>query len=85
MCDAKSSSSIAKRQGINRPFLTWEQGDDINHDSVRVYLAGGEPFLIKSFSDSLNKITNMDCEIVINTNCTTLTVSYTHLTLPTKA
>ena len=59
MCDAKSSSSIAKRQGINRPFLTWDIDTNINPESVRVYLAGGEPFLIKSFSDRLNKITNM--------------------------
>jgi len=73
MCNAKASSSIAKRQGINRPFLTWDTDSNINPKSVKVYLAGGEPFLIKSFSDRLNKITNTDCEIVINTNCTTLT------------
>lgn len=73
MCSSKYSSSIADAQGIKNEFLSAELDIKINDSATDVYLAGGEPFLIKSFSRLLNSVTNKDCEIVINTNCTILT------------
>jgi hypothetical protein len=73
MCNPMSSSSIAERQGIKNEFLSSEIDVEISEQATDIYLAGGEPFLIKSFSRLLNKVTNKDCEIVINTNATMLT------------
>ena len=73
MCSATYSSSIAEAQGITNKFLSSELDIKINDSATDIYLAGGEPFLIKSFSRLLNNVTNKDCEIVINTNCTILT------------
>jgi len=73
MCSPKHSSSIALSQGIKNEFLSSELNITINDEATDVYLAGGEPFLIKSFSKLLKTITNKNCEIVINTNCTILT------------
>ena len=73
MCNSKYSSSIADAQGTKNDFLSSEVDIEISESATDIYLAGGEPFLIKSFSRLLNKITNKECEIVINTNCTILT------------
>lgn len=73
MCNPKYSSSIAEAQGIKNEFLNSEMDITINKEATDIYLAGGEPFLIKSFSRLLNSVTNKECEIVINTNCTILT------------
>ena len=73
MCNPKESSSIAIRRGIANDFLSSEIDIDINEQATDIYLAGGEPFLIKSFSRLLDKVVNKDCEIVINTNATILT------------
>ena len=74
MCNATNSSAIASRQGKVVTFLQHEpEIDNISPDAHRIYFAGGEPFLIKSFSKILNNLTNTDCEIVINTNATILT------------
>ena len=72
-CNPIFSSSIAKAQGKEIPFLQYEPELKINPAAERIYLAGGEPFLIKSFSRLLNDMTNKNCEILINTNVTTLT------------
>jgi sulfatase maturation enzyme AslB (radical SAM superfamily) len=73
MCDALHSSSIAERQSKEIIFLKSELDIKINKEAERIYLAGGEPFLIKSFSKLLNNISNKNCEIVVNTNATILT------------
>ena len=72
-CNATDSSMIALKQGTASPFLQYEPNLKINNFAKRIYFAGGEPFLIKSFSEILNKLQNKDCEIIINTNATTLT------------
>ena len=72
-CNADDSSSIALSQNKEVAFLKWEPSLEINSAAERVYLAGGEPFLIKSFAIVLSKIENKNCEIVINTNGTVLT------------
>ena len=73
MCSPKFSSSIADKLGIENKFLKSELNIEINKNATDIYLAGGEPFLIKSFSHLLNNISNEECEIVINTNGTILT------------
>lgn len=70
MCNETNSSSIAKKNNKDDPFLTYELDMDINPNAVRIYLAGGEPFLIKKFVTFLQRITNLDCEIIVNTNGT---------------
>ena len=72
MCNATESSSIALAQGKLVPFLQYEQEIDINKNTKRIYFAGGEPFLIKSYSRLLNSLDNTDCEIIINTNATVM-------------
>ena len=73
MCNPVDSSAIAQRQGRVFPFFQHEPDIEINPDAKRIYLAGGEPFMIKSFSRLLETIDNKECEIVINTNGTILT------------
>ncbi len=74
MCNSESSSSIAKAQGIDNPILNYEIEDfDINPEVRRIYFAGGEPFMIKSYVRLLERVTNLDCEVIVNTNCTILT------------
>ena len=70
MCDAEHSSSIAKLKKTPTEFLSYEPSIDINPNTFKLYLAGGEPFLIKKFIQFLDSITNLDCEIVVNTNGT---------------
>jgi organic radical activating enzyme len=73
MCGPDYSSAIAIKKNLDIKFLKSEPQIDINSEAVRIYLAGGEPFLIKSFSSLLHRVTNKNCEIVINTNATILT------------
>jgi sulfatase maturation enzyme AslB (radical SAM superfamily) len=73
MCGPKSSSTIAKNLGIDNEFLSYEPDVYINPKANYMYLAGGEPFLIKKFSALLNKIENTNCKVVINTNGTIVT------------
>lgn len=73
MCHPRDSSAIAIRQNQEVKFLSWEPEFNISNDAERVYLAGGEPFLIKSFSRALSTIKNTNCEIVVNTNATIIT------------
>jgi pyruvate-formate lyase-activating enzyme len=74
MCDATSSSEWARYLGQEEVYKTVEpESIEINPNVKRMYLAGGEPFMIKSFSRMLENIENKDCEIVINTNATILT------------
>jgi len=73
-CNAKSSSEWARFLGQEEIYKTIEPSDyKISNNAERIYLAGGEPFMIKSFSKMLAKLENKDCEIVINTNATILT------------
>jgi sulfatase maturation enzyme AslB (radical SAM superfamily) len=73
MCNPVDSSAIAQRQGKVVPFFQYESDLEITPDAKRIYFAGGEPFMIKSFSRLLETVENKDCEIVINTNGTILT------------
>lgn len=73
MCNYKESSSIAKKLGYNNSHLSYEPDIDINPDVRRIYLAGGEPFLIKKFVKYLEQVKNINCEIVVNTNGTIVT------------
>lgn len=73
-CNAKSSSEWARHIGEENVYKTVEpESISLSPNAKRIYLAGGEPFLIKSFSRMLETIENKDCEIVINTNATMLT------------
>jgi len=72
-CNATDSSMIALKQGKLLPFLQHEPNFKINPFAKRIYFAGGEPFLIKSFGQILDSLENTDCEIIVNTNATTLT------------
>ena len=72
MCNATESSSIALAQGKLIPFLQYEQKLDINKNTKRIYFAGGEPFLIKSYSYLLSSLNYTNCEIIINTNATVM-------------
>lgn len=75
MCNSDQSSSIAKSLGVNNSHLSYEADVDINPQSIKIYLAGGEPFLIKKFAELLTKVENSDCDITVNTNATTITQS----------
>ena len=73
MCTPVESSAIAQTQGRVYPFHQHEPEIKINPKAKRIYFAGGEPFMIKSFSRLLATVENLDCEILINTNGTILT------------
>lgn len=72
-CNPGSSSEWARHLGQENIYKTVEPNLNINPNAKRIYLAGGEPFMIKSFSTMLNSLKNVDCEIIINTNVTILT------------
>jgi len=73
-CNAESSSEWARYLDQENVYKTVEpESIEINTNAKRIYLAGGEPFMIKSFSRMLESISNKDCEIVINTNATVIT------------
>ena len=76
-CGPTSSSSIAKSMNIENQHLSFEPEMEINPNSIRIYLAGGEPFMIKRFVDVLESVENKDCEIVVNTNGTIITKALT--------
>lgn len=73
MCNPVDSSAIAQKQNKVVTFFQHEPDVEIAPDAKRIYFAGGEPFMIKSFSRLLDTVENRDCEIVINTNGTILT------------
>jgi sulfatase maturation enzyme AslB (radical SAM superfamily) len=73
ICNSTVSSSIAKTQGKEVVFFSYEPDLKVNPNTSRIYLAGGEPFLIKKYVKVLESIENLDCEVVINTNATVLT------------
>ena len=73
-CGPYASSTWAEFLKVDDKFRSWEPSKvDINPNAKRIYFAGGEPFMIKSFSQILHKVENKDCEIVINTNATIIT------------
>jgi|APSaa5957512535_1039671.scaffolds.fasta_scaffold06629_6 MoaA/NifB/PqqE/SkfB family radical SAM enzyme len=69
-CDPTSSSLIASEFGVTIK----QQQLDVDLDKVlrskKIYLAGGEPFIIDEFLDIIHKISLLDRqpELVINTN-----------------
>lgn len=69
-CEPSKSSSIAKSLNQDLPFLTFEPEVDVNPNAIKIYLAGGEPFMIKKFIKILKQVENLDCEVVVNTNGT---------------
>jgi sulfatase maturation enzyme AslB (radical SAM superfamily) len=73
MCGPKYSSTWAKETGEDTVHLTHEPEVKIATNAFKIQLAGGEPFMIKSFARMLEKIDNVDCEIVVNTNATIVT------------
>jgi sulfatase maturation enzyme AslB (radical SAM superfamily) len=73
ICNAQNSSKIAERLGKENKLLSWEPDIEINPEARKIYLSGGEPFLIEKFNHILNQVTNTDCNIEINTNGTVLT------------
>jgi len=73
MCYPTNSSSIAKELGMDQPYLSYEPDMDINPMAIRIYMSGGEPFMIKKFVDLLGNIENQKCEIIVNTNGTIVT------------
>mgnify|MGYP003657031732 FL=1 len=73
-CGPYASSTWAEFLKVDNKFKSWEPGEvNINPNAKRIYFAGGEPFMIKSFSKVLHQVVNKDCEIVINTNATIIT------------
>lgn len=73
-CKPLWSSSWAKKLNLENVYKTWEPEEfSINPQAQKIYMAGGEPFLIKSFSKILNNVNNKSCEILINTNATVIT------------
>ena len=73
MCGPQYSSTWAKELGEDTVYLTHEPAVTISPDAYKIQLAGGEPFMIKSFARMLEKVTNTECEIVVNTNATIIT------------
>ena len=74
MCGPVASSTWAKFLNKQDVYQTLEPDVfEVNPEAARIYLAGGEPVMVKSFSTLLDKIENQDCEIIINTNATILT------------
>lgn len=73
MCGPQYSSTWARQSGEENTHLTYEADVEINHNTYKIQLAGGEPFMIKKFARMLSEIENTDCEIVINTNATVVT------------
>ena len=70
ICDSNASSTIAKKMGVSDSYLTLEIDLDINPDTKKIVLAGGEPFLIKKFVRMLESVQDPDCEITVITNGT---------------
>lgn len=75
MCGPLYSSTWAKKLNQDNSHLGYEPDIPINPDTYKIQLAGGEPFMIKKFVTMLEKVTNTDCEIIVNTNGTILTSS----------
>lgn len=73
MCGPKYSSTWAKEKNEEDAHLLYEPDIQISPDTYKIQLAGGEPFMIKKFARMLEKIDNIDCEIVVNTNATIVT------------
>jgi sulfatase maturation enzyme AslB (radical SAM superfamily) len=73
MCGPQYSSTWARELGNENAHLMYEADVEINRDTYKIQLAGGEPFMIKKFARMLEKIDNLDCEIVVNTNATIVT------------
>ena len=73
MCGPQYSSTWAKLLNQDNTHLGYEVDVEINPDTYKIQLAGGEPFMIKKFAAMLSKVNNTDCEIVVNTNATIVT------------
>lgn len=73
MCGPKYSSTWARELEQDNTHLGYEVDVEINPDTYKIQLAGGEPFMIKKFAAMLSKVNNTECEIVVNTNATIIT------------
>ena len=73
MCGPQYSSTWAAALGQTNPYLGFEPDIAISPEAYKIQLAGGEPFMIRSFARMLAQVTNTDCEIVVNTNATVVT------------
>jgi sulfatase maturation enzyme AslB (radical SAM superfamily) len=73
MCGPQYSSTWARELGQDNTHLGYEVDVDINPNTYKIQLAGGEPFMIKRFVGMLSQVENVDCEIVVNTNATVVT------------
>ena len=73
MCGPQYSSTWAKEVGEDDTHLLYEPEITINPDTIKMQLAGGEPFMIKKFVKILQQIEDFRCEIIVNTNATIVT------------
>lgn len=73
MCGPQYSSTWARELDQDNTHLGYEVDVEINPDTYKIQLAGGEPFMIKKFAAMLSKVDNTECEIVVNTNATIVT------------
>ena len=73
MCGPQYSSTWARELDQDNTHLGYEVDVEINPNTYKIQLAGGEPFMIKKFAAMLSKVNNTDCEIVVNTNATIVT------------
>jgi len=73
MCGPQYSSTWAQELSKDNTHLGFEIDVEINPNTYKIQLAGGEPFMIKKFAAMLSKVDNTDCEIVVNTNATIVT------------
>lgn len=72
-CGPECSSKLGQLENKPSPFINRPLDVTINPAAEKIYMAGGEPFLIKEYSRMLTQVQNVDCKININTNCTILT------------
>jgi len=72
MCDARSSSLIAKEFNIENPKYANTFDDDALINATQIYIAGGEPLITKECLQLLTKIGASDIQpnVIINTNLT---------------
>jgi sulfatase maturation enzyme AslB (radical SAM superfamily) len=71
-CNPKDSSLWAKELGIKNKRVNNISDIESIYSAKRIYMAGGEPLIIKEYLDIIKKISevNPSIELVINTNLT---------------
>jgi MoaA/NifB/PqqE/SkfB family radical SAM enzyme len=89
-CGPKCSSSLEKE--LNITFSNGDQGNQeildfvlINQDNIKeIYLAGGEPLLMKENRTFLERLSNFDVKLRINTNLSNINEKNSILSLIKK-